>query len=610
MLVTAIIIFCLTCYYFFPWLIELQDKYDGSFHRIRPNLSKNKYFSDIPLGKYSQVRFHKRYIPRELDVIVIGSGMGSLTTAALLSLAGKKVLVLEQHDVAGGTLHTFMEKGVEFETGLHYIGNISKRKPLYDLLTQNRLEWCQMGSHPSVGDSQIELPKIYDEIAIEESKYQFPAGRANLEAYLTNLFPEEEKAILAYFDLVVRVAQRDLFFKIKSTNFTWLNKWIKYLDPLYYQYLHKTALEVVSDLVCSPRLKSILLGQFGDYGIVPSQAPFFLHASIVNHYLEGGWYPKGGSSKLAEEICRTIWESGGAVLVGQKVNSLLMEYNRFGINRQKENVVGVEMKNGYYIYSDKVISGIGVRSTFTYLIPNTRYQKLLQQIPPSVQHIYCFVTLKGSPKELGIPSSNLWVYPEANFEKLMEQYYQNPLDNKMPLFIGSSSAKDESWEDRFPGKSNLVILAPFPKSYLQEWEKQRCGKRHNDYKLIKTELAQKMIREGIQKFYPRALGKILDYKVGTPLTTQHYLGTVEGESYGLLANKKRFLETELLNPKTPISNFYLTGQDVCTLGVTGAMMGGILTANQIMGYGCLIDIILGNNIVEDIFKKYNLRGIR
>ena len=93
----------------------------------------------------------------------------------------------------------------------------------------------------------------------------------------------------------------------------------------------------MDDLVCSPRLKSILLGQFGDYGIVPSQAPFFLHASIVNHYLEGGWYPKGGSSKLAEEICRTIWEAGGAVLVGQKVNSLLMEYNSFGINRQKEN---------------------------------------------------------------------------------------------------------------------------------------------------------------------------------------------------------------------------------------------------------------------------------
>ena len=289
--------------------------------------------------------------------------MGSLTTAALLSLSGKKVLVLEQHDVACGTLHTFIEKGVEFETGLHYIGNIGKRKIIYDLLTQNRLEWCQMGDVETTKDSSMELPKIYDEIAIEDAKYQFPAGRKNLETYLINLFPEEEKGILDYFKLVVQVSKCDLFFKIKSTNFTWLNRWIKYLDPLYYEYLNKTALEVVQSYIRSPKLQSILLGQFGDYGIVPSEAPFFLHASVVNHYLEGGWYPKGGSARLSEEMCRTIWESGGAVLVGQKVNSLLMEYNHNGLRGQQESVVGVEMAKGYFIYSDKVISGIGVRST-------------------------------------------------------------------------------------------------------------------------------------------------------------------------------------------------------------------------------------------------------
>ena len=101
--------------------------------------------------------------------------------------------------------------------------------------------------------------------------------------------------------------------------------------------------------------------------------------------------------------------------------------------------------------------------------------------------------------------------------------------------------------------------------------------------------------------------KILNYSIGTPLTTQYYLGSVAGESYGLLANKRRFLETELLNPKTHIENFYLTGQDICTLGVTGAMMGGILTANQILGYGSFTDIILGNNVVKDLIKKFRKR---
>ena len=61
--------------------------------------------------------FSQKKIPKEIDAIVIGSGIGGLTTAAILAKANKKVLVLEQHDQAGGCCHTFTKKGFEFDVG-------------------------------------------------------------------------------------------------------------------------------------------------------------------------------------------------------------------------------------------------------------------------------------------------------------------------------------------------------------------------------------------------------------------------------------------------------------------------------------------------------------
>ncbi|KAL6476488.1 hypothetical protein MHYP_G00149870 [Metynnis hypsauchen] len=61
--------------------------------------------------------FRKDHIPVDLDAVVIGSGLGGLSAAAVLAKAGKRVLVLEQHDQAGGCCHTFQNQGFEFDVG-------------------------------------------------------------------------------------------------------------------------------------------------------------------------------------------------------------------------------------------------------------------------------------------------------------------------------------------------------------------------------------------------------------------------------------------------------------------------------------------------------------
>ena len=68
--------------------------------------------------------FSMQKVPEDLDAIIVGSGIGGLTTGAIMAKAGKRVLVLEQHDQAGGCCHTYIDKGYEFDVGIHYIGDM------------------------------------------------------------------------------------------------------------------------------------------------------------------------------------------------------------------------------------------------------------------------------------------------------------------------------------------------------------------------------------------------------------------------------------------------------------------------------------------------------
>ncbi len=79
---------------------------------------------------------------------------------------------------------------------------------------------------------------------------------------------------------------------------------------------------------------------------------------------------------------------------------------------------------------------------------------------------------------------------------------------------------------------------------------------------------------------PYLEGKIDCYELSTPLTTQHFVNYQKGEVYGLDHSPSRFRQS-FLKPRTPIKNFYLTGQDIVTAGVGGALFSGVLTSMAI-----------------------------
>ena len=121
----------------------------------------------INRGSYKQVTLGDKW-----DVIVIGSGIGGLTAAVLLSVyGGKRVLVLERHYVMGGFTHTFRRPGYEWDVGLHYIGQVqddtSSVRRAFDHVTGGKVRWNAM-------------PEVYDRIIVDGQTFDLIRG---LEQY-------------------------------------------------------------------------------------------------------------------------------------------------------------------------------------------------------------------------------------------------------------------------------------------------------------------------------------------------------------------------------------------------------------------------------------------
>ena len=576
MIIGLLCIFPILLFYIFKIINIVYNKKYYSYKRI-PEVKYKSLDLNNQKETYIKDRYSKKKIDNDIDVIIIGSGISGLTTGALLSKAGKKVLILEQHDIAGGCMHSFNIKNIEHETGLHYIGNIHKRKKLLKLITTDEIEWCEIGDG------------IYDDIYIENRNYKLCKSRDKLEKYLIDLFPHEKKGIIKYFDLIVKVSDCDLYFKLKSFPYKFISKYIKWLDPTYYKYCNENTYKVISNLVKDKELISVLLSQYGDYGIEPKKSNFYTHASIVNHYLDGGYFPKNGTNTIANSIIKLINNNGGRVLVGKKVDKVIIE---------NEKCVGVCMENGDIIYSKCVVSSIGIRNTSNNLVNNLKFKKdydnILNNVDSSVYHFYCFIKLDGSPEKLKLPSSNIWIY---NDKKLSN----NLIDGSM--FIAFSCAKDSNWKIKYPDSSNCVILKPINRSLFKKWENTTIMKRGEEYEKLKKDLSNNLIENGLLKKFPHLKNKILDVNTASNLSTKYYINSYWGESYGLDMSSYRLLNGHNLRPKTNIENFYLTGQDICSIGITGGLISGILTANVIMSYDNILDILLGNNIVKDLLFK-------
>ena len=179
---------------------------------------------------------------------------------------------MEQHYVAGGCCHTFEEGGYEFDTGIHYVGNVQKLHKILILITEKPIEWIRLGN------TKFDQTKIYDKVFIDENKFNFRTGESIFMFDLMNKFPLESTNIVKYFNLVRKISKNDIFFKAKIIKNSFIRRIIKYLlKSTYYKYAFQSAYDVINnEITKNKELQAILFSQFGDYASTPKKVSFVM----------------------------------------------------------------------------------------------------------------------------------------------------------------------------------------------------------------------------------------------------------------------------------------------------------------------------------------------
>ncbi len=127
----------------------------------------------------------------------------------------------------------------------------------------------------------------------------------------------------------------------------------------------------------------------------------------------------------------------------------------------------------------------------------------------------------------------------------------------------------------------MEVISLGPYAWFEQWRETTWNQRGDDYDSFKTQLSDRLL-EALFEQMPQ-LRDALDYfELSTPLSTEWFNFYDQGEIYGLDHDPERFRQ-RWLHPVTPVKNLYLTGQDVVTAGVGGALMGGVLPTGAMRG---------------------------
>lgn len=507
------------------------------------------------------------------DIILIGSGIGALTVASLMTqLRGKRVLILERHFVAGGYTHSFHRKGYQWDPGLHYVGQMAKGsspRSLFDLVTHHQVDWQPM-------------PEPFEKFVYPDWCFELYGDSERFQADLIQRFPMEARAIRRYVkDL--RKGMAALFLHAAQQNGAWWFKLAAKFAKLWHRIdLDLSTQEYLDRHFRDPQLKALLVSQWLDYGLPPQRSPFALHATIANHYSQGGYYPVGGAGRIAESVQQIVESRGGRVLLNREVTEVLIDGGRAAGVRACHRRGNTKTTEEYF--APVVVSDVGAFNTYCKLVPDSfpipfrgALKQFLAQHPPAT-NVSLYIGFAEDPRRLGFQGENHWIYQTYDHQDIARKKGEwLSAGQPLQMYLSFPSLKDPGADQH---TAEAIAIADY--ASFAQWRDQPWRHRDEDYAELKSHLRETLL-EMIEQHYP-GFNQLIDYcEVSTPVTNEHFTDHPKGGIYGMPVVPERFTpkHQSWTQVQTPLPGLYMTGSDVYVPGIVGAMMGALLTVSQL-----------------------------
>ena len=469
------------------------------------------------------------------DYVIIGTGSSALTVGALLANAGKKVCMLEAHDIPGGYCHTFRTGDYLFCAQVHYIWGCGPGEIIYEFLKKVGLQ----------DDITFELfdKEGYDQVGLPDGKrVKIPYGFDRLLKNVTEAYPDQKEPMEKFIRIMRKL--REEVGHVPNRKLTFKDLLGMWRFPTVVKYRNATLQNLFDECRLSKEAQAVLCGDAGDFLLPPNRLSLFLYVGLFCGYGSGAYYPTKHYKYYIDRLASFITSHEGC--------HIYYETQVTGIDTEGDEVTAVHTQNGKTFKGTDYICNADPQAMAKVIgwdkFPSS--EKKLLEYTYSPAGVVVYLGLKGIDlRDFGFGSFNIWHLEQWDMNQMWDE--MGKTDFTKPWFFLSTPTLHTTEGGMTPEPDCQILEISTYTEYKPF--KEAMDKSYADYARLKQRIADRVIQIVEEKYIPNLRKHIAVKTVGTTLTNQDFVLAPFGNSYGSEMTPKQTLNR--LRANTPFKNF-------------------------------------------------------